>query len=189
MHWKSCERKQKFFTENKTTFKRKSYLKKENDNGNVEQFWKTPAIAPRNAGVFEQIIRQKKSLKRQTAIKKTVRWGTLRCFRKFRVPQNFMHKKGISLNSVEKFLSHSAEKFREGILFFLRKFLVSKSFMDEKGGITFFRRKILVSQCRKISWVSLQCFRKFGVSKNFMHNRGITIFCRKFFVSQCRKTS
>ena len=44
-----------------------------------------------------------------------------------------MHKKRISLNSVEIFLSHCAEKFRKGVLLFLRKFLVSKSFMDEKG--------------------------------------------------------
>ena len=62
-------------------------------------------------------------------------------------------------------MSHSAEKFRKGIILFLRKFLVSKSFMDEKGGITFFRRKFLFSQCRKILWASLQCFRKFGVSQ------------------------
>ena len=107
--------------------------------------------------------------------------GTLRSIRKFRVSQNFMHKKRISLNSVENFLSHSAEKFRKRILLFLRNFLVSKSFMDEKWGITFFRRKFLVSQCRKVSWASLQCFRKFGISKNFMHNSGITIFRRKFF--------
>ena len=41
------------------------------------------------------------------------RWGTLRCTRKFRVSPNFfMHKKRILLNSVENFLSHSAEKFR-----------------------------------------------------------------------------
>ena len=36
---------------------------------------------------------------------KKFRCGTLRCFRKFRVSQNFMHKKRISLNSVENFLS------------------------------------------------------------------------------------
>ena len=45
-----------------------------------------------------------------------------------------MHKKRVSLNSVENFLSHGAEKFRKGILLFLRKYLVSKSFMDESGG-------------------------------------------------------
>ena len=44
------------------------------------------------------------------------RWGTLRCIGKFPVSKNFMHKKGISLNSVEKFLSHSVEKFRRGTL-------------------------------------------------------------------------
>ena len=44
--------------------------------------------------------------------------------------------------SVEIFMSHSAEKFRKGILLFLRKFLVSKSFMDEKGGYHVFPSKI-----------------------------------------------
>ena len=78
-------------------------------------------------------------------------------------------------------MSHSAQKFRKGILLFLRKFLVSRSFMDESGGITFFRRKFLVSQCRKISWASLQCFRKFGVTKNFMHNRRYHVFPAKIF--------
>ena len=41
---------------------------------------------------------------------KNFRWGTLRCFRKTRVLQHFMHEKGISLNSVENILSHSANK-------------------------------------------------------------------------------
>ena len=36
-------------------------------------------------------------------------------------------------------MSHSAEKFRKGIILFLRKFPVSKSFMDEKkGGVSRF---------------------------------------------------
>ena len=104
------------------------------------------------------------------------------CFpEKFWYRKKFMDKRGISRFSVEIFMSHSAEKVREGIILFLRKFLVSKSFMDEKGGITFFRRKFSVSQCRKISWASLQCFRKFGVSKNFMHNRGYHNFPSKIF--------
>ena len=35
------------------------------------------------------------------------------CFRKFLVPNNFMDKmRGVSIFSVEKFLSHSAEKIR-----------------------------------------------------------------------------
>ena len=105
----------------------------------------------------------------------------------FCLPENCWYRKnlwirgGISRFSVEIFMSHSAEKFRKGILLFLRKNLVSKSYMDEKGGgvITFSRRKFLVSQHRENSWASLQCFRKFGVSKNFMHNRGYHNFPSK----------
>ena len=104
------------------------------------------------------------------------------CFRNFSgIEKNLWIRGGLSRFSVEFFMSHSAEKFLEGILLFLRKFLVSKSFMDEKGGITFFRRNFLVSQCRKISWASLRCFRKFGVSKNFMYNKGYHNFPSIFF--------
>ena len=39
-------------------------------------------------------------------------------------------------------MSHSAEKFRKGILLFLRKFLVSKGFMDEKAGYHAFPSEI-----------------------------------------------
>ena len=49
------------------------------------------------------------------------------------IGKNLWIRGGISQFSVEIFMSHSAENFREGILLFLRKFLVSKNFMDEKG--------------------------------------------------------
>ena len=65
------------------------------------------------------------------------RGGTLQCFRKFRVSKNFMHKKGISLFSVET-LSHSANKIRGGTLQSFRKFRVSKNFMHMKGISQFF---------------------------------------------------
>ena len=55
---------------------------------------------------------QKTSFKMFCLSTEKFRWGTLRCFRKFRVSKNFMHKKGTSLFSVEIFLSHSAERFR-----------------------------------------------------------------------------
>ena len=77
-------------------------------------------------------------------------------------------------------MSHSAEKFRKGILVFLRKFLVLKIFMDEKGSISFSVENFW-SQCRKILWASLQCFRKHGVSKSFMQNRGYQVFPAKIF--------
>ena len=95
-----------------------------------------------------------------------------------------MDKRGAYHDFQSKFLSHSAENFRKGILLFLRKFLVSKSFENEKGGITFFRRKFLVSQCRKISWASLQCFRNFGVSNDFMHTRGYHVGVSRYSVKK-----
>ena len=60
------------------------------------------------------------------------------------------------------FMSHSAEKFRKGILLFLRKFLISKSFMDEKG-VSQFSVENFLSQCRKtastgIFFAQLQIF-------------------------------
>ena len=42
--------------------------------------------------------------------------------------------KRVSRFSVEKFLSHSAEKFRRGTLLCFRKFLVPKNFRDKRGG-------------------------------------------------------
>ena len=93
----------------------------------------------------------------------------------------------ISRFPVEIFMSHRAEKFRDGIPLFLRKFQVSKSFLDEKGGITFFRRNLQVSQCRKFSLASLEGFRRFGCRKFFCITGGIIFFRRKFWASQCWK--
>ena len=59
--------------------------------------------------------------------------GTLRCLRKMQVLKNFMHKKGISLFSVEKILSHSAKESRRGTVFF-QKTLVSEISMHRGGG-------------------------------------------------------
>ena len=80
-----------------------------------------------------------------------IRYGTLRCFRKFQVSKNFMHKKGISLFSVEFFSSHSTEKLRGGTLLCFRKFMVRKKLWIRGGGgvITFFRRKFFVSHSAK----------------------------------------
>ena len=59
--------------------------------------------------------------------------------------------KRVSRFSLEKFSSHSAEKFRRGTLLCFRKFLLSKNVRDKRGGIKIFRRKLFVSQCRKFS--------------------------------------
>ena len=106
--------------------------------------------------------------------------GTRLCFRNLRASKNSMHKRGISQMSIENMLSHSTEKFHEGILLFLKKFWFGKV-LWMKRGITFSRRTFLVSECRKKSWPSIQCFRKFGVSKKFKHNRGYHVFPSKNF--------
>ena len=43
-------------------------------------------------------------------------------------------KRGLSRYSVERFLSHSAEKFRRGTLLWFRKILVSKNVGDKRVG-------------------------------------------------------
>ena len=60
-------------------------------------------------------------------------WGTVRCFRKFRVSQNFMHKKVISLNSVGNILSHGADKIRWRTLLCFERIQVTKFFMHRRG--------------------------------------------------------
>ena len=59
--------------------------------------------------------------------------GTLRCFRKFRVSKNSMHRRGISRFSVGNFFSHSTEKLRRRTLPGFRKILVS-NFSYIRGG-------------------------------------------------------
>ena len=117
-----------------------------------------------------------------------LRWGTLRCFRKFRVSKNFMHKKGISLNSVEKSLSHSADKIRRRTLLCFERNLVSKIF-KQRGGASRFCRKFFISQDRKTSPGNHSVFQTIsGREKYFMDKRrGYHVFRRKVFVSLYRK--
>ena len=103
----------------------------------------------------------------------------------------------VSRISVEKFLSHSTEKFRRETFgvsenFWYRKILCFRGICHD------FPSKIFALQYRNISSrnPSVLCFRKFPVAKKFMDEWGgggeggsITIFRRKFFVSQCRKIS
>ena len=95
--------------------------------------------------------------------------GTLRCFRKFRASQNFMHKKGISLNSVEKFLSHSADKIRRITLLCFERILVSKSFKQRRGEAPLFCRNFFyLTGPKKLRQGTILCFRKFLVGKNIL---------------------
>ena len=94
-----------------------------------------------------------------------------------------MHKKGISLNSVEKFLSHSADKIRRRTLLCFEKILVSKSFKQRRGEASRFCRKFFhLTGPKKLRQGTILCFRKFLVGKNILWIRegGITIFRRSF---------
>ena len=112
-------------------------------------------------------------------------------FRKFRVSQNFMHKKGISLNSVEKSLSHSTDKSHKRTLLCFERILVSKSFKQRRGEASRFGRKFFyLTEPKKLRQGTILCFRKFLVGKKFSWTRwgregegGITIFRPKVFVS------
>ena len=135
----------------------------------------------------------------------TFRWGTLRCIRKFHVSQNFMHKKGISLNSVVKFLSHSADKIRRRTLLCFERILVSKIFKQRRGEASGFCRNFFFSQDRKNFtrepfcfpenfWYRKKLWIRGGISRSSVeifvsHSvekfcKGILLFLRKFLVSK-----
>ena len=60
-----------------------------------------------------------------------------------------MHKKGISLNSVEKSLSHSADKSCGRTLLGFQRILVSKIFRQRRGKLHGFVKCFFISQDRK----------------------------------------
>ena len=97
-----------------------------------------------------------------------------------------MHKKGISLNSVETSLSHSADKIRRRTLLCFERILVSKSFKQRRGEASRFCRKFFyLTGPKKLRQGTILCFRKFLVGKNILWirgggGRGNTIFRRSF---------
>ena len=93
--------------------------------------------------------------------------------------------KRVSRFFVEKFSSHSAEKFRRGTRLCLRKFRVSKNFMPKMGISRFSRENLLSHSTEKLRRGTLLCFTKFLVSKKFMDKRGwgVSRFSVKHFLS------
>ena len=99
-----------------------------------------------------------------------------------------MHKKGISLNSVEKSLSHSTDKSHRRTLLCFERILVSKSFKQRRGGsFTVWSKFFLSHRTEKTSPVNHSVFQEISrKEKIFMDKRGeggITIFRPKVFVS------
>ena len=88
-----------------------------------------------------------------------------------------MQKRGVSRLFVQKFLSHSTEKFRLGRLRCIRKFRVAKTFMHKKGISLDSVEKSLSHSADKIRRRILLCFERILLSKSFKQRRG------KFFLS------
>ena len=120
---------------------------------------------------------------------KNLCWGTLRCFRKFRVSQEFMHSKGISLNSVEKFLSHSSDKFPGSALLCFERILESKIFKQKRGKLQGFLESFFyLTGPKKFRQGTILRFTNFLVVEKCLWMRGgvITIFLQNF-LSHCAK--
>ena len=74
--------------------------------------------------------------------------------------------KRVSRYSLEKFSSHSFEKFRRGTLLCLRKFLLLKNVKDKRGGVSRFSVENFLSHSAKnFRRGTLQCFINFGYRK------------------------
>ena len=100
-----------------------------------------------------------------------------------------MHKKGISLNSVEKSLSHSADKIRRKTLLGFERILPTKSFKQRRGEASRFCRNFFyLTGPKKLRQGIILCFRKFLVGKNILWIRGGGGGYRDFpskFLSHC----
>ena len=94
-----------------------------------------------------------------------------------------MHQKGISLNTVEKFLSHSADKIRRRPFLCFERIQVSKSFKQRRGKLHGFCRNFFyLTGPKKLRQGTILCYRKFLVGKNILWIKGgvITVFRRSF---------
>ena len=107
---------------------------------------------------------------------------TLICFRQNRLPKKLTDNKGISLFSVDKFLSHSTKHFRGEKLRCFRKFLVPQSLFDKRRGCITSFFQIFCLTLSKIFVGEPFCGPEENlVSKKF--KKGISIFCANIFLS------
>ena len=96
--------------------------------------------------------------------------------------------KRVSRLSVEKFLFHSAVKFRRGTFLCFRKFRVSKNFMSKRGRARSSIKNLLSRSTEKLRRGTLLCLTKFPVSKKFRdkkgrRRKGVLRFSVRFFLS------
>ena len=115
--------------------------------------------------------------------------GNISVYQKFSGIQNFLHKKGISLNSVENFLFHCADKNRRRTLLCFERILVSKFFKQTRGEDSQFRQNFFFSQDRKnFAGETFFVLENFWNEKPFIQRRGLYHgFRAKIFLSDCTK--
>ena len=101
------------------------------------------------------------------------RWGTVRFFRKNRVSQNFVQKRGVSLNSVEIFLSHTADKIRRRTRLCFERILESKIFKQKRGKLQGFVESFFyLTGPKKLRQGTTLRFTIFLVVEKFLWMRG-----------------
>ena len=83
-----------------------------------------------------------------------------------------MHKKGISLNSVGKILSHSADKIRRRTLLCFERLLVSKIFKQRRGKLHGFVKIFLSHRTEKTSSGNHSVFQKISGREKNLRIRG-----------------
>ena len=118
---------------------------------------------------------------------KKLRWRTLRCFRKIRESKNFMHKKGISLFSVEIFLSQD-RKISYGNPSVFQKISGSgKKVMDKRGGggggVTRFFVEIFCLTVLKKFLGSPSVFQRISNIEKFLNKGNVLRFFWENFLS------
>ena len=102
----------------------------------------------------------------------------------------FMHKKGISLNSVENSLSHCADKIRRRTFLRFERILVSNFFKQRRGGgkLHDFVKIYFLTGLGKLRRGTIRCVRKFLEWKIFFTKKGLYHdFPAKKFLSDCTK--
>ena len=82
---------------------------------------------------------------------------------------------------VEKFSSHSAEKFRRGTRLCFRKFRVSKNFMPKRGISLFSIENLLSHSTQKLRRGTLQCVTNLGYRKILCFRELCHDFVSNFF--------
>ena len=84
-----------------------------------------------------------------------------------------MHSKGISLHSVEKFLSHSADKFPRRTLLCFEKILESKIFKQKRGKLQGYLESFFyLTGPKKLRQGTILRFTNFLVVEKFLWMRG-----------------